>query len=262
MINTVTGAQVGTTLTFTGDSTFAPPLIVTADASQVLTVGVLYGSGSFARLVDTTGGAWEGFFLRGYPDRAPQLASDGVHALITTVYYDADLGDTLVTVMDTATGTPASISKPTVRVDGLQDRAPIVTADGHAVITTAFTDSATGVVSNRVAIFDATTGSQIGTTQTLAGTILDSPPPTLDGDSVVIHTSTGATTTIDLATGAARTMLPQWHFNPAGFWNTRIGEAVYSGLLVAGFLGSAIMAFYVLPAILWYPRQSETPCGR
>ncbi len=78
--------------------------------------------------------------------------------------------------MDTATGTPASISKPTVRVDGLQDRAPIVTADGHAVITTAFTDSATGVVSNRVAIFDATTGSQIGTTQTLAGTILDSPP--------------------------------------------------------------------------------------
>ncbi len=79
----------------------------------------------------------------------------------------------------------------------------------------------------------------------------------------MIHTSTGATTTIDLATGAARTMLPpQWHFNPAGFWNTRIGEAVYSGLLVAGFLGSAIMAFYVLPAILWYPRQSETPCGR
>jgi hypothetical protein len=248
VINTDTGALVGELLTFTGDSTFSPPLIVTPDASQVLTVGVLYkASLAFARLVDTTTGAWEGFAIRGYPDGAPQLAPDGVHALITSTYYDYDLGDTYIEVMDTETGTPASLSAPPVRVDGLQFRNAIMTADGHAVITTTFTDSESGVVSTRVAVVDATTGRQIGTTQRLTGKILDSAPPALDGDRVVFRTTAGVKVTVNTGTGAVSTtpVASPWGFDVSTFAKTPIGQAltnVYRAIVVIG-------AFVVIPVV-------------
>ncbi|WP_445170174.1 hypothetical protein ACTXG7_13135 [Mycolicibacterium sp. Dal123E01] len=255
VINTITGAQVGDVLTLAGDSTFAPPLIVTPDASRVLTIAVFSGADSFARLVDTTTGAWEGFSVRGYPDRAPTMAPDGVHALITTTYYDYDLGDTLVSVMDVETATRPSPSVASVRVDGIQYGDPIITADGHAVITTSFTNSTTGGVSTRVAVIDAATGKQIGTTGKVTGRILDSAPPTLDVDRVVFRTSAEFKVTVNTATGAVQTtsLANPWVFNLNAFWRSPLGAAVAPGLFVLGFLGSAILGFYILPAIVAIP---------
>ena len=251
VINTVTGAQVGDVLTLTGDATFAPPLIVAPDASRVLVVGVFYGADSFARLVDTTTGAWEGFSVRGYPDRAPALAPDGVHALITTTYYDSDLGDTLVSVMDIETATRPSPSVPSVRVDGIQYGNPIITPDGHAVIATTFTNSDTGGVSTRVAVIDTTTGKQIGTTHKITGRIVDSAPPALEGDHVVFRTSAELEVAVNSGTGAVHTtsLTNPWEFNPNAFWRSPLGTAMAPGLFVLGFLGSAILGFYILPAI-------------
>jgi hypothetical protein len=248
VINTDTGVLVGEILTLTGDSTFSPPLIVTPDASRVLTVGVMYkASEAFARLVDTTTGAWEGFSVRGYPDGAPQLAPDGVHALITTTYYDYDLGDTYVTAMDTETGTPASLSAPPVRVDGVQFRNAVMAADGHAVITTTFTDSDTGAVSTRVAVIDATTGRQIGTTQRLAGQIVDSAPPALDGDHVVFRTTAGVKVTVNTGTGAVYTtpVASPWGFDVSTFAITPIGQALTAFVQAV----AALTVFLVVPAI-------------
>lgn len=248
VIDTVTGTQVGNTLTIRGDATFTPPLIVTPDASQVLTVNVFYSaSEAFALLVDTKTGAWEGFSVTGYPDRAPQLAPDGVHALITTTYYNYDLGDTVVTVMDTETGTRASLSTPSVRVDGVQYGSAIFTADNHAVITTTFTNSDTGVVSTRVAVIDATTGRQIGTTHRLAGRIFDSAPPTLDGDRVVFQTTAGVKVSVNAGTGAVRTtpIRSPWGFDVDTFATTPVGHALLSAYRAVVVVG----VFVVVPVV-------------
>ncbi|WP_231976710.1 Ig-like domain-containing protein, partial [Mycobacterium sp. E740] len=179
VIDPVTGAQLGTTLTLAGNAVgaFMGPqaAMLSADGTRALITTANYNqetltpaTTTWVTVVDTTTGAQIGtkFTLPGDPWGFLPLNAQGTSALITTRVYDATRRtySTRVAVLNTdgtQTGTTLTLD-----VDATSGP-PLKNADGTRVL---ITDSTYGTpYTSRVAVIDTTTGAQVGTTLTLTG---------------------------------------------------------------------------------------------
>ncbi|WP_280825382.1 YncE family protein [Mycobacterium sp. OTB74] len=208
VFNTTTGAQTGSTLTLTGAESGSP--VLAADGTNVVITTSAYDStvGSTARLAvfNTTTGTQTGSTLTlGGDPRGVQLINGDVHhALITTAVYDS-LTSTFTTravMVDLTTGAQTGTA-----LNILGDSVgypPVLSGDGSHALITSYNDNATPHTT-RVAVLNAITGTQTGTTLTFGPETSASAVLLPDGTHALITTgSSGGTqvTLIDLTTGA------------------------------------------------------------
>ncbi len=181
-VDTSTGTQIGSTLTLLG----APSSSVLTDASgdHALITSTTYDlttGNTTTRIaaVDTTAGVQTGdtLVLAGGPApfHQPVSTADKKYALITAGRVNGNTLTTSVATVNTTTGASNIIA-----LDGdLAEQPAVFTADGaHVLIATnnPFTTSPTTLL----AVIDATTGIQAGTTVTVSGrpqSLLDSGEP-------------------------------------------------------------------------------------
>lgn len=168
VINTVTGSQLGSTVT--GSMSGSP--LLSSDGTRVLltaTEGNLVdGFTAQSVVIDTSTGAQVGVTITvaGQPSWR-LLTVTGSRAVIGTWNTELTVDSiTRVAVIDMATGTQAGT---TVTFPGYPMGAPqLLSADGsRAMVTT--TVPGTGTYSHRVAMINTATGSQIGSTVTGSG---------------------------------------------------------------------------------------------
>lgn len=184
-INTVSGAQVGSTVTLAGNAQTAIPL--NASSNRVLIATLLgdstNGFDTRVAVVDATTGAQIGAIEAvGQPSigGGPLLSADGTRALISTVDYTAAGWTTYVSVLDTTTG--ARVGMPIILTGEAMD-SKLLAADGsRALITTNIYDSRTSTSTSRAAVYNTTTGAQIGTALVVQGTQLAGYAPLLAAD--------------------------------------------------------------------------------
>jgi YVTN family beta-propeller protein/VCBS repeat-containing protein len=162
VINTTTGAQIGTTLFFSGLPPAAP--LLNADGTRAV-ITIAYGNRSETTVIDTTSGTRVGTTVSVLGQQAQTvLSAKGTRAVITTTSSDLASGGTRVAMIDTTTG--AQIGT-TVFVQGSQS--VTWTADGdHVLITTRVGDGTDGFT--RVTVIDTITGTQTGTPVIVPGT--------------------------------------------------------------------------------------------
>ena len=199
VINTATGAQIGTTITVAGSPTGTTlfgidgsrALITTSvsdgtvETSHSAVIDTTTGQTTQLAGTDTTTGAQTGATLT-VADEAGliPLNADGTRALLTTT----NGGSNQVVVIDpttgTQTGTPLTITGEYLSV--------LLSADkSRAVITTIGPNPAAGgSYATRVAVMNTVTGTQTGTTVTLPGEATNAPyvELTADGSRAVIVT--------------------------------------------------------------------------
>ncbi len=117
----------------------------------------------------------------------PILSADGSRAVISTSAYDSATGTdvTLVTVIDTATGTQSGIAStlPGSSPDQVQ-----LNANGSRVLIAAVGGDWSTGFTTRIEVFDTTTGTQTGATVDLDGAAT-STQLSADGTRVLITTS-------------------------------------------------------------------------
>jgi WD40 repeat protein len=160
VINTADGTlarSIDVTGTVVGSLQFSP------DGSRA----VLTTSDRLTVINTTTGATISNFVLDGRPVGAVVFSSDGTRAYQTTT-TGTTLGDTTVTVYDTATGTKVS---SWATAPGESFAAPVFSADGsRAYITTAEFDPFNQKWETHVSVINTSTGSLVGSTITLDGT--------------------------------------------------------------------------------------------
>lgn len=214
VVNPTTGARIGSAVTLSGTPTGAPILnaagtraLITATTSSWLT-----GTTTRATIIDTATGARVGstVTLTGTPFLASQLSTDGARALVTTSSYSWFTRRTTTRATLVNTGTGARVGSA-VAVAG-SPAAALITADGaRAVVATYSTifDPANNKV--QVAVLNAATGAQLGTTVAVAGGPSGQPLLLTHGARALIATenidpATNDTTTrvavVNLSTGA------------------------------------------------------------
>ena len=174
VIDTITGAQTGTTFTLPGLLSGSPVLSANGTRALITTYvddSATGTSTSRVAVINTTTGTQTGatITLTGSPTWL-QLSADGTRALITTTtspgVYDPATNATRVAVIYTTTGTQTGT---TLTITG-EPSASLFSADGtRALITTAIYDPATQTDTTRVAVINTTTGTQTGTTLTITG---------------------------------------------------------------------------------------------
>lgn len=170
VIDTVTGNQIGTTTTLTGRQLVS---LSTAAGGRVVISAVgggLQADSTLVSVIDTATGTLIGTTasLAGSPAVTPVLNAAGTRAVIVTTSFDSVTGasNARVAVFDTATGTQVGTS---VTFADPRRVFAAVSVDGtRALITLAPTDFTTGGAA-RVAVIDTATGTQMGTTVTIAG---------------------------------------------------------------------------------------------
>jgi DNA-binding beta-propeller fold protein YncE len=118
---------------------------------------------------------------------AQPLTADGSRALITTNSGSDISGyQTHLSVVDTATG---ALIGTTLTVSG-SGAGPLLSADGsRAVVVTQSYSWYTGLRTTRVAVFDTTSGEQVGKTRTLGGYANLAQVSGADGTHALVATS-------------------------------------------------------------------------
>ncbi|WP_144418256.1 YncE family protein [Mycobacterium sp. EPa45] len=242
------GGQIGNTLGYVDASpmsaSFAPD-----GTRAVVTLFLESTSQIWVATLDTKTGTQTGTAtLDGYPFVAPVWNTDGTRVVITLSQLGGET--TAVAVIDATTGDVAG----TIPVKGYAKTAPIMTADGTRALVTTTIDNSNSGPSTRVTVIDTAAGWLAGNPLTFPGTARVSLLG--DGRVALVTTNSGLVSFVDTR-GANATpllpLLPPFGFDLAAFFATPLGSALAPGLFVVGFLGSAILAFYVLPAILWVP---------
>jgi DNA-binding beta-propeller fold protein YncE len=213
VVDTTTGAQVGTTLIVTGKE--ANSRLVSADRGRVVsitsatdpTTGV--DTTRIAAIDLATGtqtstaltGTWDTPLLG--TDFRPQLSgADGSRVLLARGVTNPTTGapTTQVAVIDTTTG--AQIGT-TITLPGEQFGSRLVSTDGsRALIITNIYDGRTSTNYTRLTVIDTTTGMQIGTTTTLTG-FLNGPVQSSADRAVIATISSNFATTGQATTEAA-----------------------------------------------------------
>jgi hypothetical protein len=246
IMNMTTGAQIGTTLTF-ADTAPVFASLAPNGTRALITVLLEPSAETGLILLDTATGAQTGktVVLNGYPFVAAVWNPQGTRVAVTL----SQLGGvaTTVTVLDTTTGAAAG----STTVDGFAELAPLMTADGTRAVLTTTVDTPSGP-SSRVTVVDTTSGWLVGSSLKFGGTSKVSLLP--DGQTALVRTSSGFVSVINTRTATATVtlpLLPPWGLD--ALWRTPLGAALAPVLFVAGLLGSAILVFYVLPAILVVP---------
>lgn len=204
LVDTVTGVQVGSTITV--DGTPSAPLF-SADGSRAL-----ISTANTLTVIDTTIGTQIGATVTvadaGPLPIATLLTPDGTHAL---AIGNLAVAPTPVAVIDLTTGAQ---SGTTLLLGGAIYASPAFTPDGsHAIITSVLYDTPTGVSAAEVTTVNTETGAQIGDTVTMSGVLtsgLSNPSRALsspDGTRALIATlsqpgyHTSQVTAVDTATG-------------------------------------------------------------
>ena len=225
LINTATGAQVGTTSTLTGSP--ADVRLLNADGSRALiTTTITDATGTTttqAALIDTATGAQTGrtISIDGLWSHAILLNSNGSRALVTTV-EQTDHFVTRIAVIDTATGLPAGTT-----LEFIGYGVPQLSSDGtRALIATTAYDPVSGKDIARVALIDTKTGDQISAPPGFIGANLHARPLNSDGSRALI-------TYLDQSPGMTRTSVI----------DTTSGAQIGAGLSLAGSESFASQAF-------------------
>lgn len=184
VINTATGNQVGTALTFNGYGYMQ----MSDDGSRVVVATTGSDGNTQVAVVNTGPGSAVRTTLPGGVWGEPTFSADGTRVLVETVVYRV-IGNsftTRLTVFNTSTGKPVGLA---VAVGG-RPISTVSTPDGtRAVILTA---TVVNVFTStyRVVAINTTTGRQVGTTLTFSG----AQPPTVelsaDGSKALITTFT------------------------------------------------------------------------
>jgi hypothetical protein len=247
IMNMTTGAQIGTTLTFADTAPVYASLA--PDGTRALIAVLLEPSTETGLiLLDTATGTQAGttVVLNGYPFVAPVWNPKGTRVVVTL----SQLGGvaTALTVLDTTTGTEAGSAV----VDGFAKLAPLMTADGTRAILTTTVNNSNSWPSTRVTVVNTTSGLLAGNPLKFSGTS----KVTLlgDGRTALVRTSSGFVSVLDARTATATVplpVLPPWGLD--ALLRTPLGAAVGPFVFVVGLIGSAILVFYVLPAILVIP---------
>ena len=192
VINTATGAQVGTTLTLAGSPTGTTPfgtdgsrVLIATSVGDSTVIDTTTGQTTQLAVTDTTTGAQTGTTLT-VADQTGliPLNADGTRALLTTT----DGQSNQVVVIDPTTGT--QIGTP-LTINGEYLDVSLSTDKSRAVITTIGPNpAAPPSYATRVAVLNTVTGTQIGTTVTLPGEATNPPyvELTADGSRAVIAT--------------------------------------------------------------------------
>ena len=173
LLDTTTGAQIGTTLAVTDDSSapYTPDVQYTPDGTRALITNKATSSAGTTRLAvfDTITGTQIGTTLAVPGNGSVESGPDGSRVLITNDDYDSAtaLHTTRVTLFNTTTGTQTGSLSLT---GSPYNRDPVFSPDGtRALIATTVYDATTTLHTSRVTMFNTTTGAQLGTTLTLTG---------------------------------------------------------------------------------------------
>ncbi len=233
VIDTTTGAQIGTTLAVSGS-----PLdsMASVDGSRALVTTSLPNPTTNipttrVTMIDTSTGTQSKMIADFVGNRysAQLLNGNATRVLITTTDGDWGTGNTRVAVLDTITGTQTE----TVLVGDATGL--MFNADGsRALITTRTYDRATGAFTTQLAAIDTATGAQTGSTMVLdyeATVVLSA-----DRTRAVVITSAADSVTetstqvsvFDLATGTQ----VGTSFTLAGGWSISLIGADYSTQLL------------------------------
>lgn len=207
VLNTMTGAQAGTTVTLTGSPAGIQLLgadgsraLITTDAYDVYDWDGTVAHSTAVTVVNTTTGALTGTTLSmtGGLSSLQLLGADQGRALITT--SDSIGGLTRLAVFNTTTGTQTGT---TLSVAGKTSETILLGTDGNrALVTTADATSNT----TRVILVNTATATQTGTTVTLTGGTADTQLLGTTGSRALIATSdagsgTTRVTVINTTTG-------------------------------------------------------------
>ena len=217
VLDTTHGAQVGTTLSLTGEPT---ALLSTAKGSRAVIITEVYDPTTRSQkarvtVIDSITGTQTGTTVTvdgaPYSQIVQRLSADGSRAVISTSSYDLSTGasTTRVAVIDTATGaqigSTLTLAGSQYVTDSYPHGSPLLSVDGKRALIVTTSAGTTGVTA-----IDTTTGAQIGDTLTLTGE-LSSLPFSADGTRALLKTivtdpATGTITTsrvvvIDTATG-------------------------------------------------------------
>lgn len=189
VINTATGNQVGTTLTFSGygymqmsddGSRVVVATITSTNTPDLKTqVAVLDTAAGSAVRTTLSGGVW----------REPVFTADGTRVLVKTVVYRLFGGSqaTRLTVLDTRTGRPINLAL-TVAGSPISE---VSTPDGTRAVIVTWTLENDFTSTYRVAAINTITGRQVGTTLTFTGGSAGLPPTaelSADGSEALITT--------------------------------------------------------------------------
>lgn len=199
VIDTRTGTQAGTTLTFAGSSRVE----FVGDNSVALISSYTYdpatgGTSRFTVLNATTGlEVGTALTLDGSPWDTPAVSTDGTNLLVIATRQDPVTGSSTVNaaVLDTAIGTQTG---HTLALDGALKHNPVAGAAGTYVFITGTTNGTT-----HIGVLDSISGEQRGATVDIAGWFGQA-VRNADGTHVLITTGDGVSTrvaVVDSTTG-------------------------------------------------------------
>ena len=193
VIDTTTGAQIGTTVSLVGPPTVYPTMspVLNADGTRALVVTYGYNSATSANttqvaVINTTTGNQVGNTLILTADHlvTPAVSVAGAFALISTSTYDPSTGTTQFALVNTTTGAQTGSTQTFTGTPP----AMVLTNNGTRVlVTTRSHDETTGTDTTKVSVIDTASGGQIGSTLTLDGT--GSPVLSAAGGRAVVTTS-------------------------------------------------------------------------
>ena len=249
VVNMTAGGQIGNTFGYVDavpmSGSFAPD-----GTRAVITLSLQSTSRIWVATLDTTSGTQTGVVnLGGYPYVAPVWNANGTRVLITL----SQLGGvtTEVTVIDATTG---DVAGTTIPIKGFARNAPIMTADRTRAIVTTTVDNPNAGPSTRVTVVNTTDGRMAGNSLTFPGTAKVSLLG--DGRTALVTTRSGLVSVLDTRTADVTPplpLLPPFGFDLAALFATPLGAVLAPGVFLAGFFGTIILTFYVLPAILVVP---------
>jgi hypothetical protein len=180
MIDTSTGAEIGTPLVLAG-AWYIPLIgadyrrqVLTRDGSRVLIASAVTNPTTGAKstrvaVIDTITGTQTGttLTLAGEEFGSKLVSLDGTRALIVTHVYDGriSVNTARLTVIDTTTGTQIGT---TTTLTGFLNGPILFSANtGRAVVATISSNFVTtGIATTQVAVINTTTGTQTGSTLT------------------------------------------------------------------------------------------------
>lgn len=182
VIDTTTGNQVGTTLTYTG----SVEVVMSPDGSRALVAANANGSSTQVAVVNTQTGSVKRLTLTGRLSGVPQFNAQGDRVLVETVVFKMFKGyTTRISVINPITGVQVGTAVSLVG----EPSSAVFNADGtRAIITATVSGFATITDPTRLAIINTTTGAQIGSTLTFTSNRPASVALSGDGSRALVTT--------------------------------------------------------------------------
>ena len=194
VIDTATGLQVGNTVTLDGSSPYRPQFSADGTLAVVGSSSFGFSPTASVAVIDLATGAQVGntVTVSGQLSADPQINAAGTRAAVTTNINGFPSVTTAVTVIDTTTGDQVgsavtlagNLIQPQFAFGSMGAR---FTSDGSRVVV-ATSEFASGAQTAHLAVIEAATGSQVGSTVTVNGNSQYALLFTADGTRTVLTT--------------------------------------------------------------------------